>query len=150
MIVWENLTSPPLSASMASQQSRVWDLGKGLPQSIALIKEAVNDVSGDWPVLYTVQGGGFVEISEILLYNGDSGSTTFLIAILDETDAIPSGSAIDQPGIFLARTLATGVSDLISCKIPLRQGWRVAIYTSAGAGVNANVLISGLAVDYLA
>lgn len=134
----------------APAQAPVWDLESRAPQPQPLAKAAVADVSGDWIVLYTVPTGSFVQVKEVLLYNGDAGTVTFRIAFLDEDDALPSGSGVGQDNIHIARTLATGVSEIVSLETSLQAGWRIAAYSSAGAGVKANVLVTGLVVSYLA
>ena len=133
-----------------AQQAPLWDLESRAPQPQTLYKGAINDVSAAWPILYTCPSGSFVQVQEILLFNGDSGSTTWMFAILDEDDAIPSGASIAQDNIFIAKTLATGVSDRVEIKPTLTPGWRIAGYSGAAAGVEANVLITGLVVTYLA
>lgn len=134
----------------APAQAPVWDLESRAPQPQPLAKAAVADISGDWQVLYTVPAGSFVQIKEILLFNGDSGSVTFRFAFLDDDDALPSGSTLGQDNVHISKTLATGVSEVVSLETSLQTGWRIAAYSSAAAGVKANVLVTGLVVSYLA
>lgn len=133
-----------------AQQAPLWDLESRAPQPQTLYKGAINNVAAAWPILYTCPAGSFVQVQEILLFNGDAGSITWMFAILDEDDAIPSGGAIAQDNIFIAKTLATGVSERIEIKPTLTPGWRIAGYTNAAANVEANALITGLVVTYLA
>ncbi len=135
----------------APAQAPVWDLESRAPQPQPLVKAAVADVSADWLVLYTVPQGSFVQLKEILLFNGAGGSVTFMFAFLDDDDALPSGGSIAQDNVFLARTVATGVSESIqSLETGLNAGWRICGYSSAAAGEKANVMITGLVVSYLA
>lgn len=134
----------------APAQAPVWDLESRAPQPQPLAKASVADVSGTWVTLYTVPYGSFVQVKEILLFNGDAGDVTFRFAFLDDDDSVPSGSTLGQDNVHISRTLATGVSDVISLETSLQAGWRIAAYTSAAAGVKANVMITGLVVSYLA
>ena len=134
----------------APAQAPVWDLESRAPQPQPLAKAAVADVSGDWIVLYTVPTGSFVQVKEILLFNGDAGNVTFRFAFLDEDDTLPSGSTLGQDNIHISKTLATGVSEIVTLETSLQAGWRIAAYSSAAAGVKANVLVTGLVVSYLA
>lgn len=134
----------------APVQASVWDLQARAPQPQVLVKQAVNGVSAAWPVVFTVSQGNFVQLQEVLLYNGDAASRSFALAFLDEDDAIPSGSSINQDNIFINEVIGSGMYVRLDLSTALQQGWRICAYSSAAAGVKTNFLITGLVVTYLA
>lgn len=127
-------------------QARVWDLQSRQPNPIVLFGDVVNDT---WTLLYTVPEATFVEVREILMYNGDAATRIGRIAVINPLQAAPSGASTNQLGIYYSRSLATDVSDRTELTLGLSPGWKIYGYSTAASPNFFNVLISGLVVSYL-
>lgn len=97
-----------------------------------------------WTKLFEVPGSAYTELKEILLYNGDSSTVNWMIAILNPADTTPSGSSIDQPNVFLSGEIETGKSAIIELVTGLLSGWRVYGFSDAGSGKYFNACLSGV------
>lgn len=130
-------------------QAQVWGLEARQPNNIVLVADYVNDITTDWQLLYTVAELTFIEVQEILLYNGTAGSVEFRLAIVSPAQTAPSGASADQPCIYHIRTLATKTSDRIEGKIGLSPGWKIYGWSDAAAGDYLNVMVNGLVISQL-
>lgn len=128
-------------------QQGLWALQSQQPTPQVLNKGVVND--SDWTLFYTVPAGSFVQLQELLVYNGDSGANKWRVSILSPDDALPTGASADQPNVFLSGNLNAEESIVINLQTGLFTGWQIAVYSDAGAGVNLNMCLTGLVVTYL-
>lgn len=126
-------------------QAAIWDLPakEAIPQVIK--KTVVNDM--DWQLLIQVPQGAFVQLRELLLYNGDATSTKWRLAILNSTETAPTGITTDEPFVYQSGEIDAGKSDNIKLQTGLRQGWRVYAFSDAGAGVNFNLCLTGMVLN---
>lgn len=132
----------------SAQQAQVWNLSSRAPQPTILFAGAVSGISTTWQLLYTASQATYVTLQEALLYNGYSGNITFRLAILNPTATAPTGSSADQANIFCAKLVPTGESWRLKFTTGLRPLWRIYGWTDAGAGVHANISLSGVEVPY--
>lgn len=119
------------------------------PQPQPLFKTTVAGISGDWPIIYPVPEGSYVQLNEILLFNGTAGDVEFRFAFLDTDDTVPSGSAIGQDNVFVSQIVESGKSIRLEFGTGLLAKWSIAAWSDAAAGDKANVLGTGLVVSYL-
>lgn len=139
----------PLSAAAAPGQAQTWSLESKSPQPQPLFKTAVAGVSGAWPIIYPVPQGSYVQIQEILLFNGTAGPVEFRFAFLDDDDPVPSGATLGQDNVIITETLATKTWKRLELSTGLMARWRIAAWSDAAAGEKATVLGTGLVVTYL-
>jgi len=140
----------PLSAAASPfDQAQTWNLESKSPQPQPLFKTPVAGVSGAWPIIYPVPQGSYVQIQEILLFNGTAGPVEFRFAFLDDDDPVPSGATLGQDNVFISETLASNAWKRLDLATGLLAKWRIAAWSDAAAGEKANVLGTGLVVTYL-
>jgi len=119
------------------------------PQPQPLFKTAVAGVVGDWPIVYPVPNGSYVQLNEILLYNGTAGDVEFRFAFLDNDDSVPSGGSIGQDNVHVSCVVESGKSQRLEFATGLLANWAIAAWSDAAAGEKANILGTGLVVTYL-
>lgn len=119
------------------------------PQPQPLFKQRVSGVVAAWPIVYLAPEGSYVQLKEVLLYNGTAGDVEFRFAFLDDDDTVPSGSDIDQDNVFVSCVVESGKSDRLEFETGLMAKWAIAAWSDAAEGDKANMLGTGLVVSYL-
>lgn len=132
-----------LSDSLSNQLSLA-ALRNPQPITQVICRSAVNDSA--WVKLHTVGEGTFVQLKELLVYNGDASTKVWRIAIVAPEDTDPSGTALDTPNVFLSGSLTTGESVIKELWTGLFPLWEIWAFSTAASGVNLNMCFSGLVV----
>jgi len=139
----------PFSGFAAPSQADTWLLESKSPQPQPLFKTTVAGVSAAWPIIYPVPQGSYVQLQEILMFNGTAGDVEFRFAFLDDDDAIPSGATLGQDNVLISETVASGAWKRLDLATGLLAKWRIAAWSDAASGEKATVLGTGLVVTYL-
>lgn len=130
-------------------QAAVWQMEARQPSNIVLVSDFIDDITTDWKLLYQCAELTFVEIQEIILYNGTAGTVKTRIAVVNPTQTVPTGSSANQPYIYHARSLASETSDIASVNIGMGPGWKIYGWTDAAAGDYLNVMVNGIVIGQL-
>lgn len=129
--------------------STLWNLESRAPNPTCLFSDVVNDITSDWVLLYTVPEGTFIELQELQVYNGASGTTEWRVAIVNPNQTPPTGNSENQANIYFSGSLATKACSRNETRIGMSTGWRIYGWSDAAAGDYLNMLLSGLVVSYL-
>lgn len=133
-------------SDIENNQANLWrqQAQPAVPQ--VLKKQAINDST--WTLLHTVPEGAFTQLQEILIYNGDSATVTWRLALTGPSDSDPSGSTIDEPNVFQSGSTSTGNSAMVEMATGLFKGWKVWFWSDAASGKNFNVCLTGLVLTF--
>lgn len=142
--IQRSVDSTDSGALYPQAQSDLWSLQSRPPSPTILSK--TNVVPAAWNLLYTVPAGTFVNLTELLIYNGDAVARGYRIVIIDPLDAIPTSLLVSTPNCYIANNLNSGQSERVVLDTGLHPGWSVWAYTDATVGQYYNFCVSGIVV----
>lgn len=128
-------------------QSGIWDLESRKPNPKILVNQVVNNST--WTLVHTCPEGTYEELNKLYIYNPIAAAYTFRMAIVPPNGTAPSGTSADQPYIILQESINANYAGFDDLGIGLNPGYRVYMYSTAGAAENFNVLLNGLVVTTL-